>query len=72
MSLIFQNFFPKKALLLKTIIADISLFSCLQSTLCYYDVKDALALAPHNDEAQSLMKALQKRASENREQVIKL
>ena len=41
----------------------------LQSTLCYYDVKDALALSPENAEAKALMASLEKRAKDNRQQV---
>ena len=40
-----------------------------QSTLCYYDVKDALAFAPDNAEAKNLMASLEKRANDSRQQV---
>ena len=40
-----------------------------QSTLCYYDAKDALALAPENVEAKMLMDSLEKRAKDSRQQV---
>ncbi|KAK3704669.1 hypothetical protein QZH41_006745 [Actinostola sp. cb2023] len=42
------------------------------STLCYYDVKDALALDPENEEAQTLMKSLQKRANDSKQQAVQL
>lgn len=42
------------------------------STLCYYDVKDALALAPDNTEAKTLMASLEKRAKDSRQQAIQL
>ncbi|KAJ7378083.1 Tetratricopeptide repeat protein 16 [Desmophyllum pertusum] len=42
------------------------------STLCYYDVKDALALAPDNAEAKTLMASLEKRAKDSRQQAIQL
>ncbi|KAK2567014.1 Tetratricopeptide repeat protein 16 [Acropora cervicornis] len=42
------------------------------STLCYYDVKDALALAPDNKEAKTLMASLEKRAKDSRQQAVQL
>lgn len=45
------------------------LFLNFQSTLCYYDVKDALALASENAEAKTLMASLEKRAKDSRQQV---
>lgn len=42
------------------------------STLCYYDAKDALALAPDNAEAKTLMASLEKRAKDSRQQAIQL
>lgn len=52
-----------------SILSNISQFSPLQLTLCYYDVKDALVLDPDNAEAKSLMKNLEKRANDARQQV---
>lgn len=42
------------------------------STLCYYDVKDALGLAPDNTEAKTLMASLEKRAKDCRQQAVQL
>lgn len=42
------------------------------STLCYYDVKDVLALAPDNKEAKTLMASLEKRAKDSRQQAVQL
>ena len=47
----------------------ISRLYCFQSTLCYYDVKDALSLDPDNVEAKTLMTSLEKRAKDSRQQV---
>ncbi|CAH1785513.1 unnamed protein product [Owenia fusiformis] len=41
-------------------------------TLCYYDVKDALALNPQHPEAINLMKMLDERAKDHRQQALQL
>jgi hypothetical protein len=40
--------------------------------LCYYDAKDALLLDPENTEAQALMKSLQQRGKDSKQQVSQL
>ncbi|XP_054770214.2 uncharacterized protein LOC129278037 [Lytechinus pictus] len=42
------------------------------TTLCYYDLKDALALNPDQEEAKILMKELERKAEENRNHAIRL
>ncbi|EDO34517.1 predicted protein, partial [Nematostella vectensis] len=42
------------------------------STLCYYDVKDALVLSPDNEEAKTLMNSLHKRANDSKLQAEQL
>ena len=41
-----------------------------QTTLCYYDVKDALALESEHPEATVMMEKLQKIAQENKRQAM--
>ena len=45
-----------------------SLLLSFQTTLCYYDVKDALNLNPEHPEAERLMEDLEKYAQEMRQQ----
>ena len=40
----------------------------MQATLCYYDVKDALALDPEHEQANTLMRQLEEKALEFRQQ----
>nr|KAG5693403.1 hypothetical protein BaRGS_009876 [Batillaria attramentaria] len=42
------------------------------TTLCYYDVKDALALQPDHPEARQMMSSLEQKAAENRLQAMQL
>ena len=43
-----------------------------QTTLCYYDVKDALALEPENPEALEMIERLKIKAKEMKQQAIQL
>ena len=43
-----------------------------QTTLCYYDAKDALGLDPEHPEACRMMKRLQKVAQDNKRQAMQL
>ena len=43
-----------------------------QTTLCYYDVKDALAVQPNHPEAKLMMSALEQRAAESKMQAMQL
>lgn len=44
----------------------------MQTTLCYYDVKDALGLDPEHPEASRMMGKLQKVAQDNKRQAMQL
>ena len=46
--------------------------STFQTTLSYYDVKDALNLQPDHPEAMKLMKVLEEYANEMRQQAVLL
>ena len=49
------------------ILSDVEItFLVLQTTLCYYDIKDALGLDPDHREASKLMLQLEQRAMEYR------
>ncbi|XP_071802122.1 uncharacterized protein [Asterias amurensis] len=42
------------------------------TSLCYYDLKDAIALDPDREEAQNLMVALEAKAAESRDHAVRL
>lgn len=46
--------------------------SLLQTTLCYYDVKDALAIDPIHPEALHLMNSLESQSLDLRNEAMKL
>ena len=48
------------------------LFYIFQTTLCYYDVKDGLALEPEHPEALVMMEKLQKIAVENKRMAMQM
>ena len=43
-----------------------------QTTLCYYDVKDALAIDEHNEEAKRLMTILEENSIDLKDEAMKL
>ena len=47
-------------------------FYIFQTTLCYYDVKDGLALEPEHPEALVMMEKLQKIAVENKRMAMQM
>ena len=48
------------------------MFYIFQTTLCYYDVKDGLALEPEHPEALVMMEKLQKIAVENKRMAMQM
>ena len=50
----------------------LTVYIFLQTTLCYYDVKDALGIEETHPEAGRMMSKLQKIAQENKRQAMQL
>lgn len=43
-----------------------------QTTLCYYDIKDALQVDPDHQEAKAMMVKMEKRAQDNKREAMQL